>query len=455
MRAQRHGLFSGGGSRVPGILVLIAASILLTPATARAFEDADVRAIVANAKDPADYPGSGGIWMARSRVVVIDGSGNAVITEHLLARVFDPAWGKATFSPFERTYSSLHTSLSLDHTRIWHSRSESIEVPRETESDSLAAQVRGLSYYSHLRTRRLSFPELKTGDVVEIRLVWTVLTPRDEYNTRWLVDSFGAEEPVVEYQVSVVAPRALNTYMNVLGPQVQRRTSDLEAGKSLRWLTGNLSPVGVHLLETPWSRMPFPGDSLSRDFSSLVFTTVKDWEALSDIYGPFWEAAWNLRTAEIDRVSERANASSSDLTERARYLERFVRDEIRTLDLPDALLGVRPTEAGLIMRAGAAPPRDKACLLVSLLRQAGVQAVPVLVRTRGGLWDPALACPDQLDRYLVRARILGRTELWLDPVGSAQVLPQSVGLIFPGAQEGRAFKGESGLIPFPGLPAAP
>jgi hypothetical protein len=449
-------VMDAGTRRTPHLaLLLLWLFSIWGPGRALAFNDTEVGTIVGNVKTHSEFPGAGGVWMARERTITLDGAGNATLTEHLLARVFDPDWGRSRFSPWGRTYWSAYTVLQVERARIWKSRNEFTDLPRSSEVDTLAVMVHGASPYFMLRTRQLTFPALHTGDVVELRLSWRVRARKDEINTRWLMEPFGAEDPVVEEQVILITPRALKFECKVAGPPVRRYVSDRREGQQFRWITGNLPALRDTLIESVWSRRPAAGDSLDSSVSRLLFSSFPNWAGLSFYYGPVWETAWGQRGPELDRVAARAVSGSSDPAERARTMETYVRTQIRTLPIPEGILDLRPLEAVAIARTGAGCPRDKACLLTSLLRQAGLAALPVLVRTAGSMWDPEFPCPDQLDRFLVQVRLPGQADLWLDPVGERGPLRKSVGLILPTRRDLYQPETEKGLVPFPGLPAAP
>jgi hypothetical protein len=389
--------------------------------------------------------------MGRDREVRIDGSSTVQVTEHLLARVFDPAWGARRFGPFRRMYNAAFSPLVVHRARIWHSRTEFTDLPRSAVEDSVLLPPRGTAWAQGLHEIIIRFPKMKPGDVAELLLDWRLEVGLAAPPGRWVEETFGAEEPVVEQQLSITVPGALEASTKTLGPPLQARVYNLEGFKRHVWVTGNLPAIPCRFLEGPLSRVPLPPDSVGAGVSRVLFTTVGDWETLSDVLGSRWQLAWTQHANETDQIVTSVTASLPDLTARAVALEKYTQREIRTLPLPDMALGPFPADVGVVALDKAGTPRDKACLLVTLLRSAGVRAFPVAVHSGGGGWDPEIACPDQLDRYLVRAQIPGRDDLWLDPVGDAPAIPPSKGLLFHGTREGPIYGGEAGLVPFPGL----
>lgn len=417
-----------------------------------AFDDAEVRAIVANRKEPGEFPGHGGIWMARQKRVDIDGVGNATISEHILARVFDPEWGEQMFRPYRRPFWSYRESPRLGRMRVWRTLDEFEVIPPEATQNLLHPDVEGVLFQQFYRELRIDVPELRRGDVVELEIFWTDRIPGYEYNVRWLEHVFGAEIPVIEEQLTIAIPMAASIDVRQLGPDVHSRTISRDAVRIQTWLTGNLPPIAGPVLETPWSRI-IPGPvGAGEDVPRVLFSTVADWHYLSAYFGARWESAIEHRGSEMDRIVSAVLMETQDFGSRAAALDTYVRERIRTLPIPELRLPIRPLPAETVAREGAGSPRDKACLLVSLLRMAGVPAQAAMVRTRGGEWIEDMACLAQLDRFVVRARPAGHPEVWMDPVG--QGAEAGSALILNGLDPGTFVEGETGLIIFPGIHAS-
>ena len=438
---------------LPAFCVALAALFAGRPA--RAFEDAEVRAMIAAPRDPADYPGAGGVWLGRERRIRIDGTGNAEIEEHLIAQVFDARWADARFRPLRRSYWSERTYLSVITARIWHALTEQEDLPGDAVVDSLRPEAAGFPSCSYYRERIFHFPPLKPGDRIELLLRWTLPVQPYNPNCNWFAEAFTNQDPVVEQRLDLLQPYAAGPRISELGPALLRR-ADSENGFRLRtWLTGNLKGRDRPCLATPWSRVPLPGDSLGRDVSQLLFTTFSDWQELGARYGRQWEHAWETRSPEMDRLNSEILNRSDDPVDHVWDCEDYVRDEIHTVEVPVPLLDLVPAPASDVMKDRAGTLRDKACLLTSLLRAAAITAYPVLLHDRAGAWDPDLPSPAQLDHYVVWARISGKEDLWLDPSGGAPPISPSQGLIFTGLSEDQDNGGPGGLVPFPGLTPEP
>jgi hypothetical protein len=108
---------------------------------------------------------------------------------------------------------------------------------------------------------------------------------------------------------------------------------------------------------------------------------------------------------------------------RARAALGFVEDEVRYLGIELGERSHRPRPPAEVFSRRFGDCKDKAYLLVTLLRALGVEAVPALVSTgRWGAVADHLPSPYQFDHVIVRARVDGVIR-WLEPTRSLERAP--------------------------------
>ena len=430
-------------------LLLLALALLSGPAAA--FEEGDVSAMVGHKLEASAFPGAGGVWLGRERRITVDGASNVTVDEHLVARIFDPQWGQQHFRPFRRLFDAAAGGLHVARARVWSDRTVFDDLPSGAVSEAIAPQAHGLVAVGYLGELDVQYPELKSGQTVELHLTYNLPLSATGPFMCWVEETFGAEDPVVEQEVVLDAPTASEFQTRILGPDVGYQSYVLSGRLIQSWLTGNLPALPCRLLEGPMGRVPAATDSTGPGVSRLLITNALSWKQLSSQVGYQWEKSWENRNADEDLITHQLSTGGQDLPELALTCQKFVQEQIRTLPVSEAILGVVPPKAGDVAECRAGGPRDKACFLVSLLRSAGLSAYPVWIRTRGGAWDPDLASPRQLDRFVVLARAPGHGDIWLDPVKEEQPLAPTRGLILYGPAQGPPLDGRSGLIAFPGL----
>jgi hypothetical protein len=151
-------------------------------------------------------------------------------------------------------------------------------------------------------------------------------------------------------------------------------------------------------------------------------STFPDWPAVGRFY-------WGLARDQLDvdeDLRRRAHALVQGLSDdRAKVaaIYRYAATETRYVALEFGIEGIRPRRAALSLARGWGDCKDKAALVVAMLREIGIEAELVLVRSglRGGFdsstaslapFDHAVAYVPKLDLYLDgTAEATGTTEL--------------------------------------------
>lgn len=155
------------------------------------------------------------------------------------------------------------------------------------------------------------------------------------------------------------------------------------------------------------------------------------WVELSEFASWSDVVAWALPHYTLDALTpeslphvpfDRFTAYGDDL-DRAGAALRFVADEVRYLGIEvgdRAFVPDRPDEVAA-RRFGDC--KDKALLLVAILRALGIDAAPALVSSdRGHVLDAELPSPYAFDHVIVRAHLAGR-DVWMDPTRSDEREP--------------------------------
>ena len=174
----------------------------------------------------------------------------------------------------------------------------------------------------------------------------------------------------------------------------------------------------------------------------VQISEFRNWQEVVDWAVPLFTAETNqspeLR-AEIEKLGQVA-----DIEKRILTALRLVQEQVRYLGIESGIGSHRPTAPSEVLRRRFGDCKDKALLLVTLLRQTGVEATPALVGTtyRAGIAE-RLPSPDNFNHAIVQIKN-GDQTYWVDATRSNQRGPLSqiyVGdfrlalLLRPGATE--------------------
>lgn len=237
------------------------------------------------------------------------------------------------------------------------------------------------------KTLRLTVPDLEIGDVLR----YSIAGRRDKTVVpgTW-ADWFTFEEtyPIRHAVYEIDAPAALPLQRIELRDEIPGtvtfQTLEKDDRILYRWEARNVP----RMFEEP--QMPAPHTVVQR----LLVSTIPDWESLSKWY-------WKLSQPRLDTVNsamqEKVRELTDGLTDRQSRIEaifRFVSQDIRYMGITveDEAPGYEPHDVCLTFDNRYGVCRDKAALLVSMLRLAGFDAYPVLIYA-GPKKDPDVPQP--------------------------------------------------------------
>ncbi|MDF9826661.1 transglutaminase-like putative cysteine protease [Ereboglobus sp. PH5-10] len=277
-----------------------------------------------------------------------------------------------------------------------------------TNRRSMAANI----YDPNNKILTLALPGLKVGDTLHIVKETTTKRPRMK-DTFCDWQSFESTSPIIR-----------STY-EVRGPKDKPLAATAILDKNGDTLTAATRVEGDEIIHTWIARdvpQAFPEPSMPAFYictQRLLVSTVATWEEVSKWYSSICEPHL-ASTPEIDaKVAELIAppaGSTTPLTddEKIRRVFRFVSQEIRYMGitLEKDSPGFEPHDVSLTFNNRYGVCRDKAALLVTMLRAAGFDAAPVLINA-GPLVDPEV--PKIYFNHAVTAvRLADGTDILMD-----------------------------------------
>lgn len=262
-----------------------------------------------------------------------------------------------------------------------------IDLDAQVRDAVSSGQMDANIYDPNHRTVRLSVPELEPGDILRYVV-------RGERNKTVVPDSwsdlFVLEEtmPILHTVYQVDAPKSMPLTRIELKDPIEDTVQFSEQEREDRILyTWEVSRV-PQMIEEP--KMPARHTVAQR----VLVSTIPDWETLSKWY---WELSLprieSVNSAMRDKVTELTDGVT-DRQEQIASIFRFVSQDIRYMGITieDDAPGYEPHDVSLTFDNRYGVCRDKAALLVAMLRIAGFDAYPVLIYV-GPKKDPEVPQP--------------------------------------------------------------
>jgi tetratricopeptide (TPR) repeat protein/transglutaminase-like putative cysteine protease len=326
--------------------------------------------------------------------------------------VFQPLTDEAAAAAREYAfdYQGDRQTVTLRAARVYRADGK---VDEAVESGEGGANNPAIAMYTSTRAFYVHFPRLNTGDVVELRYRVEDVAPRNELADYFgEVEYLGSDEPIDSSEYVLITPKARSFHVNASSvPGLKRETKEEGELRIDRFSVEKLEPIVVEPVMPPWAEV----------LPHVHVSTFKTWDEVGVWY-------WGLAREQFDvddEVRKKVKEVTKGLTDdaaRVRAVYRFA-TEARYVALEFGLEGIRPRRCAQTLARGWGDCKDKATLIVTMLRELGIPATIVLVRTgmRGGIepepaslapFDHAIAYVPSLDLYLDgTAEHTGSTEL--------------------------------------------
>ena len=305
--------------------------------------------------------------------------------------------GAKSFSPHPVMYAGMSERLCMVRARVLKSDGSEMEA---TASADQPVIERVSSMYFDSRARDLRFPQLTPGDLVEIEYQ---LLPAVELNA-WAgyyarMNLFRDVLPTRLRRQVVIAPTSMRLYAveRGLGPAVVRQTGE----ETTRiW---EMRDIGAQPLEAL-----SPGASEEGPY--LHLSTIGSMEEFGRWYSSLLEGGLmldeNLRL-RAQQILER-NLTDRD---KVQAVYESVQRSTGYIALEFGVHSYRPYPVATVERRGFGDCKDKAAMIVALLRAVGVPAEFAMVRTRSAgnvaaeaysvqLFNHAMAYVPEFNLYL-------------------------------------------------------
>jgi transglutaminase-like putative cysteine protease/tetratricopeptide (TPR) repeat protein len=256
-------------------------------------------------------------------------------------------------------------------------------------------------YYDN-RAEVVRFEGLRPGDVLEIQYLVD-----DVGSENQLADYFGDLQYVADtipkrrWDYTLIAPksRAIHTNQPVL-PRLERAITEEKDDRIYHFAAKDVAKVD--------SEPAMPG--LGESAPYLHVSTYATWAEVGAWYWRLVEEQL-IPDEEVRKTARGLVTRAMTDADRVRAIYDFVVASTRYVGLEFGIHGFKPYKVSQVLSRRFGDCKDKASLMIALLREVGVDAELVLVRTRRGgrldpqpaslaIFDHAIVYVPKLDRYL-------------------------------------------------------
>ena len=295
-------------------------------------------------------------------------------------------------------YSPASEDVRIHHARIWKPDGTVVEAQEFGESALADAAV---SIYYDMRSRQLRFTGLEKGDVAELDYSLVPTLRQSPYAGYFgeLV-TLASRTPARLKRYALIAPAAQKIFVHAEKVNLAR-TSEQDGSRIMVWELRDLPA----LPREPRS----PGITETSPYVHV--STLADWKQLGSWYakliGPQFALDQTLQQ-ELPRLVKGKRSDQEKIT----AIQEFVLRNTHYVALEFGIYSYKPYPVAQTYARRFGDCKDKASLMIALLRAAGIEAELALVRTRSmGDLAPAPASIALFDHAIV---YVPKYDLWLD-----------------------------------------
>lgn len=287
------------------------------------------------------------------------------------------------------------------------------KIDEAVEYGEAAANDPTISMYTSGRNFYVQFPRLEPGDVVELRYRIDDVTPRNE-----LADYFGevaylqSLESVQNAEYVLITPKSRVVHVDQQIEGLTRQVTEQGKQRIYRFFAKRIP--GLH----PEPHMP----PLPEILGFVHVSTYKSWKDLGRWYWGLIKDQFDLDEETRQLANRVARGRKTDL-DKVKAVYNWVVKNTRYVALEFGIYGYKPRRCVQTVARGWGDCKDKATVIVTLLKELGIDSTIVIVRSqlkgrfRSKLpslapFDHAIVYVPSLDLYLDgTAEYAGVTEL--------------------------------------------
>lgn len=323
------------------------------------------------AVDPADHPGEDYVLLLEEGRLVVEADGRTTFTSRQVAQILTAEgageWGELAFR-----YEPERQELDIDWLRVLEDGGVVRDGPEHQQESSLRVD-QAAPVYDDTKVVQATVGGVRAGTIVDYRTTMETHDPRlpGDVRRRWYLNGL---DHLVRARFVLDAPEEMDLRIDEHGPLSSPEVVSADGRVVRTWSRRDVEPIELE---------PFAG------FPNDVVAYVDVWGPLewSDIgrwYASYLDDRPELG-ADLVEAHEAELEGALTLHDSLSATYRWVAQDIRYVSLALGDGGYRPRTPQEVFETGFGDCKDKTMLFVALARRMGVDAMPVLVSSNGGV----------------------------------------------------------------------
>ncbi len=318
--------------------------------------------------DKKDYKGASSVTLFDISNTKVNVDGSYEYTYHTAVKVFNVK-GRKMYSTVSTQFYKDYGTSEIKYVRVYKPNGKIINVSKK-KIQTIPMPALGKFFLDKIMISKVEVPDLENNCVIEYEIVDHFTDPPMK-NNYWDFLMFEDYQPIIKKVVTLEYPESMNIKYKLLGGKgINVEESEKGKNKVLKFSMENIEKIKSEPM------MP----ALAKVGRRVLISSTESWKDISkwayNMYAPKMKA-----TKLVKEKVEELTKGITDREEKIEKLFRFVCDEIRYVEV--GMIGKKggfePYAAEYTLKNKYGVCRDKAVLLVSMLKCIGEDAYVVLI----------------------------------------------------------------------------
>jgi len=335
-------------------------------------ERGEVYELLADA-DEKKYPQAGAVVFVDEKMQIFSDN-TSQIEFYVVAKILNDR-GKESMSEIEIGYDSTYEQVELEFARTIKPDSTVVTVGKKNIRD--VSRYLNFPLYSNARVRIISMPEVMEGSIIEYKATIKrhKLIDEDKFTVNY---SLQESDPIIKAGFSLVVPKdrginikTINDKYNIFNAQMEPFVEAIGENNVYRWDFSDIPQILPESNMVPYS------------WVNPIFL-VSNFDSWQQIYDWWWDLAKDKMVAD-NHIKQKVKELIKDKThdsEKAEAIAHFCSEKIRYVAVEYGQAGYEPHQAQEIYQNKYGDCKDQVILLITMLKEAGIKAYPVLIGTK-------------------------------------------------------------------------
>ena len=368
----------------------------------------DPERYISTAPDASEYPNSGAIVLLDKFSYDFTDEGSTRYTIHKIVKICDDR-GIEEYGEIAAPFNYRSQMVGVNVARTILPDGTEVEASSDAEHDITPPGLAEYNLYSDVRYRVVSMPALQPGAILEYKV--TVEDAQAAPEMAWILGGMAFQwiDPILTAKCVLRVPRDTRLEWKVYNGQIEPVITKDDDGRLTHvWIAKDVPEF------VPEAAMP-PLDEL---VPFLMFSTAESWDDVNKWYRELAKPQ-ELPDKAIKRKVAELIAGKATKEEKVKTIFEFVASRIRYVAIELGLGAYMPYPATDVFKNRYGDCKDKVTLLITMLREAGIESYPVLISPapRRSV-DVELPSVGQFSHVIAAVKMEEDGYVWLDPTAA-------------------------------------